>query len=189
MPANTPRGYTYPLYTDANNFPAQIQDFATDVDTDVQAQVALANTALVNPPSARVSATANQSIAVNTQTLATFATEDYDNGAMANLGVNNERLTLVTTGVYLVGASVRFVANGNATIGGRQVALELGGVIQNRKDNRVGFQTGEDTRVTVTALVHATAPNMALRVFVIHNSGAAVNISQRNLWATKIVIP
>ena len=33
MPANTSRGYSYPLYTDSTDFPTQIQDLATDVDT------------------------------------------------------------------------------------------------------------------------------------------------------------
>ena len=68
MPANTPRGYTYPLYTDPADFPAQVQDFAQDVDVDVQALATTVTNAL-NSPSARVTETANQAI---TQNVATF---------------------------------------------------------------------------------------------------------------------
>ena len=68
MPANTPRGYSYPLYTDTmDGFPAAMQDLATDVDTDMQALVNQVNAAQ-NRPSVRVTATANQSIPQNVDT-------------------------------------------------------------------------------------------------------------------------
>src|SRR5688500_19387246 len=123
MPANTPRGYTYPLYGDLANPPAQIQDFAQDVDTDVEALVTR-QTGALNRASVRVSATANQAITQNTITFLTWATEEYDNAAMANLGVNNDRLTFTETGIYLVTAEVNFASNGNATVLGRSGIFE-----------------------------------------------------------------
>lgn len=184
MPANTPRGFTYPLYGDLANFPAQIQDFAQDVDLDVAAQAAEI-TADLNRPSARVSATANQSIAVSTDTFATFATEDYDNAAMGNLGVNNDRLTFTSTGIYLLCAEVNFSFNGNATVNGREVVIvtNLGNEVA--WDTKRGAQSA-DTEFSITYLHRITVIGDFVRMRVRQNSGAALNISARSLSATKV---
>lgn len=182
MPQNTPRGYTYPLYTDLADFPAQIQDFAQDVDADVQAQVNRISTAMA-APSARVIATANQNIAANTPTFMTFATEENDNAAMGNLGVNNDRLTITVTGIYLVQASVVFASNGNAAVNGRQLAIEHLGV-NIAFDSRAGSQNIA-TEITVSILVSAAAASF-FRAEVTHSSGAALNITTRSLTATRV---
>lgn len=184
MPANTPRGYTYPLYTDVANPPAQLQDFATDVDTDVAALVAR-QTAALNRASARVSATANQAIAANTNTLATFAVEEYDNAAMANLGVNADRLTFTETGIYLVTAEVNFASNGNATVNGRMLTL-----VPNLSGDK-GHQTTRgaqnmDTEMTTTILYRCVTVGDFISVRVRQESGAALNISARSFSATKV---
>ena len=183
MPANTPRGYAYPLYTDPANATAQIAAFATAVDTDVQAQANRISGAL-NYPSVRISATANQSIAISTDTYATFATEDYDNDSMANLGVNNDRITFTTAGIYLVSAEVNFVNNLNATTNGRAVVL-VSSTLNEIAWNSLRGTTAADTEETLPYLHQATAGEF-LRVRVRHNSGAAVNISARSLSATRV---
>lgn len=184
MPANTPRGYTYPLYTDPANPPADIQNFALDVDADVAALAARQAAALARA-SARVSATANQNIAANTDTFATFATEEYDNAAMANLGVNNDRLTFTETGVYLVTAEVNFSSNGNATVNGRMLTL-----VPNLSADK-GHQTTRgaqnmDTEMTSTILYQCVTVGDFIRVRVRQESGAALNISARSFSATKV---
>ena len=184
MPANTPRGYTYPVYGDLANPPAQILDFATDVDTDVAALVAR-QTAALNRPSARVSASANQAIAANTNVFATFATEEYDNAAMANLGVNNDRLTFTETGIYLVTAEVNFSSNGNATVNGRSM-LFVGNLYGNlAHDSRRGAQN-MDTEMTITTLYQVNTVGDFIRVEVRQESGAALNISARSFSATRV---
>lgn len=184
MPLNTPRGYTYPLYSDPADFPADIQNFAQDVDVDVAALVASQATALA-APSARVSATANQSIAVSTNVFATFATEDYDNAAMANLGVNNDRITFTSTGLYLIHAEANFVQNGNATTNGRRIVIftNLGNEIA--WESRRGAQS-MDTEVSLIMPYNVAVVGDFVRMQVRHNSGAAVNISARSLSATKV---
>lgn len=186
MPANTPRGYTYPLYTDPADFPAQIQDFAQDVDTDVQAQVNSINGAL-NRPSVRVSATANQSITQNVATFATFAVEDYDNAAMGNLGVNNDRITFTSSGLYLVAASVIFAPNGHATVGGRSVTLvsSVAGPPEIAVSTTRGSATNH-SEVNVTYLHWVPAAAEFLRVRVLQDTGAALNINARSLSVTKV---
>lgn len=184
MPANTPRGYTYPLYGDVANFPAQIQDFAQDVDLDVEAlsdEIAAITGAA---PSVRVSATANQSIAVSTDTFATFAVEDYDNNAMGNLGVNNDRITFTTAGIYLVEADVNWTPNGNATLNGRKIVLDHSTLGEVARDSRRGSQA-LDTETNVTTLIEVPAASF-IRVLCRQNSGAAVNITARSLSATKV---
>lgn len=184
MPANTPRGYTYQLYTDLANPPANLQDFATDVDTDVATLVAR-QTAALNRASARVSATANQAIAANTDTFATFATEEYDNAAMANLGVNNDRLTFTETGVYLVTAEVNFASNGNATVNGRSLKFVPNLSSNKGYDSRAGAQN-MDTEMTSTMLYQCVTVGDFIRVQVRQESGAALNISARSFSATKV---
>jgi hypothetical protein len=179
MPQNTPRGYTYPLYTDPANFPAQIQDFATDVDTDVQAQVARINTAFA-APSVRVSATANQSIPNATLTAVTFATEDYDNAAMGNLGVNNDRITFTSTGIYLVQGWVRF-ASLNAN--GRYLELELAGTAVARENRASG---SDQIELTISYLHQVSVVSTIARLRVVQDSGGALNINNRALTATKV---
>ncbi len=185
MPANTPRGYTYPLYTDPADFPAQVQDFAQDVDVDVQALATTVTNAL-NSPSARVTETANQAITQNVATFVTFSVEEYDNAAMANLGVNNDRLTFTSSGLYLVSASVIFAPNGHATVGGRGVTI-----VSNVAPTDIALSTtrGSGTNhsdVNVTYAHYVAAAGEFLRVRVLQDSGAALNINARTLSATKV---
>lgn len=184
MPANTPRGYTYPVYGDPANFPAQAQDFALDVDTDVAALVAR-QTAALNRPSARVSATANQNIPANTNTFLTWAVEEYDNGAMANLGVNNDRLTFPETGIYLVTAEVVFTSNGNATVNGR-IGLFAPNLSPDKGHHSLRGSQTMDTEMSLIMLYQVVTPGDFIRVQVRQESGAALNVSARSYGATKV---
>lgn len=185
MPASTPRGYTFPLYSDPANFPSQIQTFAQDVDLDVQSLVNDTTTGL-NRPSARVSATANQLIAVSTFTFATFAVEEYDNASMVNLGVNNDRITFTEEGIYLVHAECNWVPNGNATLGARfgELLPNLGGNPMARQSLR-GAQS-MDVELSLTSLWRINTVGDFVRFQVRQNSGAGANISARSMSVTKV---
>lgn len=185
MPANTPRGYTYPLYSDPANYAAQNQDFAQDVDADVQA-LEVARTNALNAPSGRAIASANQSIPVNTSTLATFATETYDNAAMVNLGVSNTRITLTSAGLYIINAECNWVPNGNATVGERAGRI-LGNLASTDPcwSSSRGSQLA-DTELSLTCLYYTATAGDFVTFSVWHNSGAAVNISARSFSATKV---
>lgn len=185
MPANTPRGYPYPLYSDPANLQANLQAFATAVDTDVAAQVAR-ETAALNAPSARVSATANQAIAANTNVFATFAVEEYDNAAMANLGVNNDRLTFTSTGLYLITAEVNWAPNGNATVGGRE--MQLIGNLNSANDARDSLRghITFDTEQCLEMPYLVTNVGDFVRVQLRQSSGAACNVSARSFSATRV---
>lgn len=185
MPANTPRGYTYPLYTDPTNFPAQIQDFAQDVDLDVEA-LETSVTAALNSPSARMIANLNQSIPASTSTLATFATETYDNASMIDIAGNNTRITLTSVGLYILNAECNWVPNGNATVGERagRILSNIAGTDPCWSSSR-GSQTA-DTELSLTCMYYAQSAPAQITFSVWHNSGAAVNISARSMSATKV---
>lgn len=113
MPQNTPRGYTYPLYTDPQDVRAAIQELATDLDTDIEAladQIFNAKnrrtTALVN--------NANQTITANTDTQVTLQTVNYDNGAMAATP-NGINIPIGADGIYLVTGRVQLNPSGVAS--------------------------------------------------------------------------
>lgn len=185
MPANTPRNYTYPLYSDPANYAAQNQDFAQDVDADVQA-LSVAQLAALNSPSARAIANANQSIPANTSTLATFATETYDNAAMIDLGANNTRITLTQAGLYIINAECNWAPNGNATVGERagRIIANLTGFDPCWNSSR-GSQLA-DTELSLTCMYYTATAGDFVTFSVWHNSGAAVNISARSFSAMKV---
>lgn len=184
MPLNTPRGYPYPVYGDLNNFPAQLQAFASAVDNDVQ-NIETDIAANLAAPSVRVSATANQSIPVSTDTVVTYATEEFDNDNMANLGVNNDRVVINTAGVYLISGEVNFVQNGNATTNGRRLDIMTNTNIV-RARNSLRGASNLDTENSLTILWQSAGGGEVIRLQVRHNSGAAVNISARSLSVTKV---
>lgn len=185
MSQNTPRGYTYPEYSDPAQYAAQNQNFAQDVDADVQA-LSVAQLAALNSPSGRAIANANQSIPASTSTLATFATETYDNAAMVNLGVSNTRITLTSPGLYIVNAECNWAPNGNATVGERagRIIANLAGTDPCWSSSR-GSQLA-DTELSLTCLYYTATAGDFVTFSVWHNSGAAVNISARSFSATKV---
>lgn len=185
MPQDTSRGYTYPLYTDVNDFPAQIQELAEDIDLDMQSlfdRVVAGN----NQPACSVqSSLINQAVAVNTDVNATFVTELYDNDNMVNLGVSNTTITLTETGVYLATARVTFLSNGNATINSRQIAMITNG--PNLTVGRKSLQGDQNvaTAVHMTCLFAADSGN-TLVLAQRQNSGASLNTSTRQLQVAKV---
>lgn len=187
MPANTPRGYTYPLYTDAIDFPAQMQDLATDVDTDMQALLNLIAVAK-NRPSARMTATANQAIVQNTDTTVTFATEAYDNFNMIDIPTNNTRIQLQQAGIYMLTGRVSFTAPMAA--GAYVTMLRMnsdGGVIANPGIMSISGDDDRPTEMTIEQLhiVTTTIPDN-ITLTVRHSYTAPLNIAARSLCATKV---
>lgn len=67
---------------------------------------------------------ASQSIANGTSTALLLNSERYDTQGLHSVTTNTNRLTALIEGVYLIGASVRFVAN---TTGIRTLAIRLNG--------------------------------------------------------------
>jgi hypothetical protein len=186
MPANTPRGYSYPLYTDPTNFPTQMQDLATDVDTDMQTLVNQIFAAK-NRPSARATATAAQAIPINTDTVVTFAVEAYDNNAMIDLATNNTRIQLQQAGIYMLTTRISFAAAGPAGWVGMVRMDSSGGLIANPGFTSISGNANRTTEITVEQLhiVGVTVPDN-ITVTVRQNFTAPINITNRSICATKV---
>jgi hypothetical protein len=188
MPANTPRGYSYPLYTDAHDFPAAIQDLATDIDTDVQAQVNL-ETNMLDQPSARVSANAPLVIASNTDVTVTYATEEYDNGGLFVIG-SPTIFTFTELGLYWIEGGAEWSSNADSTTSACQLRLVSSAFgIRAAHSPRRGVDSTPDTigaYVNVSCLHEITVVGETISMVARHNLPVASQLTNRHLTATKI---
>lgn len=185
MPANTTRGYTYPLYSDQGDFPAQLQDLATDVDTDMDSLFDRLVSGY-NMAAARVrSSGINQAIAVSTDVTATFAEELYDNQGMVDLGTSNTTLTFTQTGLYVAAGRSTFLSNGNATVNARQISLVTTGALGIVARKSVQGAQNTATPLSVMSLFFASSGD-TLTMVQRQNSGASVNSSTRTLMVARM---
>lgn len=188
MPQNTPRGYSYPLYTDAHDFPAAIQDLAQDIDADVAAQLAL-QTNHLNQPSARVSASAAQAIATNTDVILTWATEEYDNAGLFVIG-SPTIMTFSELGIYWIEAWADFSANADSTTSGCQLRI-VSSAFGTRAVHgpRRGIDATPDSiscQVNVSTLHEITAVGETIHIVGRHNLPTGSQVTNRAFTATKI---
>lgn len=187
MPQNTPsRAYTYPVYTDTQDFPAQIQELATDIDLDVENlddQIVEA----LNRQSVAIRSTLSQNIPVGTAyTNLTWATTDYDNATMATIPTG---ITIPREGVYLVMAKVTFVGTG---IGSPQYYVEARlqsslafiPIIGNSSTETVG---NTDSTLQLSQLFYndGTAGDV-ITIGVRHSHSAIRAVTARDLSATRV---
>lgn len=186
MPENTSRGYTYPIYTDANSFPAQIQDLAQDIDGDVEA---LENRIIAgyNRPACVVSASGvNQSVANNTDVTATYAVEDYDNAAMFTIGVSASIVNIPVAGLYLAIGRCSFTTSA-AGATGREIRLVSSGVLGTFVRKSIRGNEGLAATTTVhTKSLFWTAGGTTLTMVMRQNTGAALNSTHRQLMVAKM---
>jgi len=187
MPANTPRGYTYPLYPDTQNFPAQIQDLAQDIDVDVEALENLIIGAK-NRPSAQGSEAGLQSIAANVNVTLTFLTDNYDNDAMIDVIGFPTIIRLTDPGMYLLAGTVNCIANGNATP--YSIAMTIvssAGFIAIPTRTSLTAHQSEDTEISVLALHYTDGSvNDDITFQLRHNSAASFNVNSKAFSATKV---
>lgn len=185
MPANTPRGYTYPLFTDTQNFPADIQELAEDIDLDIQTITDLGGTAF-DRVLARARATTAQAIAANTTVAIQFVSEDFDYGGLWTPGAPTV-FTFPETGIYHIALSVEFLFNGNATVGGRSVLMTSTSLIHPTvaRESKLGHQN-RNTSVELSSLYMCVTAPETLSLFVRHNSGASVTLGDRLCSVTKV---
>lgn len=187
MPQNTPnRAYTYPVYGDAQDFPAQSLELATDIDLDVQDLDDQIQEAL-NRQSVAIRATTTQNIPVGAgYTALTWTSTDYDNAAMATLPTG---VTIPREGVYLITAKVTFAGTG---IGSPQYYVEA------RLRSTLGFmsvisQTSTETTGNVDAALQLThlfyndgTAGDVISVDVRHSHGAIRVVGARDLSVTRL---
>lgn len=147
MPGVTPvYGITYPCGGETIN-PDVLSTFAQTLDAALlrgAADLAEATTR----PNAQIRyliGGTQQTIAVNVVTNVTYAAELYDNDNMADVAVNNDRLTCQTGGVYAVSSTFSF--SNVTTLTGLSLILTVNGAEVGRWKTRVvvGGTFGECT--------------------------------------------
>lgn len=110
---------------------AMFEDFTGDIQDAIDTVETLEESAL-NRPAARVDG-AGQAITENVATTLTYTTEVFDNDTMANLGVNNDRLTVVTAGIYLVTGNIEAVTSVASPTSGAVAIVQTGTTRYRRK--------------------------------------------------------
>jgi len=191
MPANTTRGYTYPLYADTQNFPAQIQDLAQDIDLDVDQladRVAAANAAA----SVLLRTTTTPLIAPNVTTTIQFGSEDFDNAGLADLAVNNTRISIQNTaahrGVYIISGYVKLL-NNSAPAAMDVNIISDGTLIPNPV--AAGIPTDDNHRgalgLSTLYLRGVVGPTENITMTIRHNMAASAQLVMATLSATRIV--
>lgn len=147
MPGVTPvYGITYPCSGETID-PAALQTFASTLDAALL-RGAGELSAAANRPNAQVRyaiGSASQTVAFNVVTNVTYAAELYDNDNMADLAVNNDRLTIRTGGVYAISST--FSLSNVTTLTGLTLIITVNGVEIGRWKTRVvvGGTFGECT--------------------------------------------
>jgi hypothetical protein len=181
VPGLTPNvSLRYPLYTEPVDGAQQIKNLADDINAALLAtQTSIG--AITARKSAVVSATTNQSNPNTVATIMTYVSEILDNDNMANLGVNNDRLTVQTNGLYLVQTTVLMPA---AATGKRRLELLKNGTVM-ASQQRENAGAGAEVRLNICMLVAGVATDF-FQARSSQDSGGALNTTFRQLAATRV---
>lgn len=130
MPGTTPL-YAIPFpYETETVDSVSVKNTADAVDALLNTQITAALAASKFPAALVKRDTGTQSFATGAALAnLTFTTEHYDNNGMGNLGVNNERLTIATAGVYFVAGAVFLDSSNNENITMAELTLTLNGTM------------------------------------------------------------
>lgn len=127
---------------------------------------------LSTPLAAMVHTTVITSIPNTTPVAAMFNTVDYDSGSMANLAVNNDRLTLTQTGFYVIAGYIGWPANATGT---RGALLYVNGVENGAQRGPASPTSLNGTTQTVLFPYRCTVVGDYVQLFRYQTSGAALN--------------
>lgn len=188
MTLNTPnRGYPYPEYTDANNFPAQLQALATAVDNDYLNNLETPILERLDTPSVRVvRGVGTQAVAANVNvTLQYDPIPTYNNNGMYNGGVSVTNITVQTTGTYLLTASASVLPSGAAGGSVAVIIMSTSGTTPNPVGASRPLDNDKATSVSVTTLHRATVGEV-LTLIMRHNHGGALTAVSAQFAATRI---
>lgn len=181
MPADTPRGFTYPLYTDPQDTAAAIEELARDIDAGMNVAFQAADLAL-NQPSVKIQRlTSPVVLASGATTNVIFDNQVYDPSNMWGAGTT---VTVPIDGVYLVTAFARFDV---AAAGGVAVFIQqAGGVITAPVTVTRAPDNDKQTTVSVTALTACENIGETFTVALRQTSGAPMNTFQVDFTVTRV---
>lgn len=178
MPQNTPRGYTYPCFSDPADIQANLQDLAEDIDDDIQGILDDVEDARETPPSCIV--TGNTPIALVAGVPVgpiTFNAETYDNAAMFT--PPGTTITVPVEGLYLIDFRCTFTG---AVSGVKYAEIGVGGFVR----CRVAYQrAGTAGQITVNGkILSFAAAGAGINMFV--GSSTAATASLYSVMVTRM---
>lgn len=176
MPGYTSLGIQYPLQNEVVDATSW-QTMADDIDALLTSLDALRDVA-VSRPTAAISG-GSTGLAVNTDgVLSGFTVEDFDTGGYANLGVNNDRLTL-PTGVFWCQAKANMT--GATTIAMTRTGLLVGGTtiwaMQQQDTYAAGANPG-NIRSSGIVVITSASTTLQARIRWSGTGGPATFLSQ-----------
>lgn len=184
--AQTPnRLYDYPAYADTQNFPAQIQALATDIDTDLDVNVSDPITLELNAPSAQVLQASTQVVAPNVDTTLTYNTELVDNNGMVNLGVSNTQVIVQTPGIYLITGGVNVAFSGSSG-GAFALLLKSTGAILDLVGESRALDADKPTSIGYVTLHYVPTVPETLTLVGRHNHPVNLTTSGAQMVVTRI---
>jgi hypothetical protein len=122
--------------------------------------------------STRLWNSSNQSITTSVLTAVTFDTERYDNGSMHSTVTNTSRITMPSTGVYIVGCGLDFAFNAT---GDREVGIRLNGTTYIALE-LITASAGTATRPNVLA-TYSFSSSDYIECIAFQTSGVSLNVS------------
>lgn len=130
MPGTTPNhAIPFPLMTETVDS-ISVKNLADTVDGLLNTGITTATSYTKRPAALVKRDSGTQSFATGVALAnLTFTTEHYDNNGLGNLGVNNERLTIQTAGVYLLVASWQISSSNNEDVQFAHGVLTVNGTI------------------------------------------------------------
>lgn len=103
---------------------------------------------------ARVGRSTNQTIADSSFTAVAFTTEDFDNGNLHDNAVNNTRITIVESGIYIISANIELDSGVATGVGTVQLVILRNGV-----DTVAGSTTNGNGSYVATSISSIVALN------------------------------
>lgn len=160
------------------------EDFTVAIQTAITTLDTLTTTAL-RRPTAKITGS-GQAIAAGATTNATFSSEEFDTAAMANLGVNNDRLTVTSDGMYMITAWSD-LGSPFTTMTSNSVAISVNGTIIYRKKN--SSDTNLDMNVTVTGLYNCVVGDIIRMPILWTGTGGPLSTFSSTLSALRVALP
>lgn len=187
MTANTgaPWSLVYQTFTDPADISATVKDLANSADTAVQT---LYNNQAIGAakPAGRMSTTTVQSVPNNTDTALTWpaGSQYFDNDNMIDNAGTTDRITLTSTGIYMVSARVTFSVTASGG-GVRRLSLTHSTLGLISRNTQLG--TISDTAaITVVAVVPCYVAGQFITFQGFQTSSAAENLATRQAQAFRL---
>lgn len=187
MPGTTtPNSFPFPFVTETVDSDS-VKNLADAVDTKLASSIAAATVLNRRPAALVMRDTGTQSFATGAALAnLTYTTEKFDNDTMGNLGTNNERLTVVTAGVYQVTARAQF-SSGIEAISAWLLAITINGTVLAGSKRR-GAPTGiwvssGPYDISATLVRRLSAADIIRAQFTWTGTGSPKNITRAELGA------